>query len=167
MSGAGEDGTPMAGPRAFRSRFTGRNARWLPGAVLEFLATGEETGGAFALFEARGLPGMEPPPHLHTREDETYYLLAGELSFTVGERTFRATRGDFVFLPRGVRHAFRVESESFHVLVGLYPAGLEQMFVEMTVPAEDDGIPPVPEGPPSPAEAAAIAALFERYGVLL
>ncbi|MBK9018058.1 MAG: cupin domain-containing protein [Saprospiraceae bacterium] len=55
---------------------------------------------------------MEPPPHTHQHEDETYYLLEGEMLFRIGEAEFVGKAGDFVFLPRQLRHEFKVLSPS-------------------------------------------------------
>jgi len=57
------------------------------GDVYRFLATGEDTNGKYALWEALVPPGGGPPPHVHSREEEGFYILEGEITFTVnGER---------------------------------------------------------------------------------
>jgi quercetin dioxygenase-like cupin family protein len=48
------------------------------GDVYRFLATGEETDGRYAMFEAVVSPGGGPPPHIHSREEESFYVLDGE-----------------------------------------------------------------------------------------
>ncbi|WP_169405678.1 cupin domain-containing protein [Deinococcus apachensis] len=88
------------------------------------LRRGEDTGGAFALVEECVQAGLEPPPHLHTHEDETFYLLEGEVEFQVGDRRHRATPGDCVFLPRGLPHAFKLRSPTARLLVLLTPGGV-------------------------------------------
>jgi uncharacterized cupin superfamily protein len=58
------------------------------GDVYRFLATGEDTGGNYTLWEAIVPPGGGPPPHVHSREEEGFYVLEREITFTVnGERT--------------------------------------------------------------------------------
>ena len=69
--------------------------------------TGSETSGAFAVVELVAMPGAEPPPHIHHRTDETYYLLEGELAVLDGKRTYTATAGAIVHLPKGTLHAWR------------------------------------------------------------
>jgi len=60
------------------------------GDVYRFLATGEDTNGKYALWEAIVPPGGGPPPHVHSREEEGFYVLEGEITFTVnGERAWR------------------------------------------------------------------------------
>ena len=55
------------------------------GDVYRFLATGDETNGKYAMWEAIVPPGGGPPPHIHSREEESFYILEGEITFTVGE----------------------------------------------------------------------------------
>ena len=64
---------------------------WYNGSLMTFLATGEDTHGQFALIEAVARKGNVPPPHIHHREDETFYVLEGEVVVSVGDRTMRGT----------------------------------------------------------------------------
>lgn len=82
------------------------------GDVYRFLATGEQTGGAYALCEACVLPGGGPPPHIHHREDESFFILEGEITFLLGDRRVVAKAGSFIQGPRGVPHAFKNESST-------------------------------------------------------
>lgn len=153
--------------QAFKRRFGAPNSRALlgGGAVLTWLATGKETGGQFSLFEAKGIPGMEPPPHTHANEDESYYLMEGEMLFQVGEKEFVGKAGDFVFLPRHVRHEFKVLSPSFHCIVGIYPSGLEHYFEQLSAPYAAAGIPPLSTAPPPPEALEMMKKLDERFGI--
>ena len=65
-----------------------------------YKAAKEETGGAYALIEGT-VVGDGPPPHIHTTEEEAFYVLEGELNVLVGQRTVTATAGAFVLVPRG------------------------------------------------------------------
>lgn len=109
------------------------------------LATAEETGGAFALVEETVRAGLEPPPHIHTREDEAFYVIDGDVDFHVGDRTLHATPGTFVYLPRGVPHAFAVRTPTARLLVLLAPGGFERFFAGLARPLVDDPAPPTPE----------------------
>ena len=66
------------------------------GDVYRILASGEQTGGAYALSEARVLPGGGPPPHIHHREDEAFFLLEGEITFLLGDKKVIAKPGTFI-----------------------------------------------------------------------
>src|SRR6516162_9232290 len=105
------------------------------GDVYRFLATGEDTGGKYALFEAVVPPGGGPPPHVHSKEEEGFYVLEGETTFTVNGERVVATAGTFANMPVGTLHSFKNESSKpTRMLISVAPAGLEQMFFEFGVP---------------------------------
>ena len=140
-------------------------AYWGPGELMTFLATGEETNGAYFLAEISVVPGAGTPPHIHHREDESFQLLEGELTIRVGEDTITASAGDFAFLPRGVAHSFQNTGESnAKALVLVTPAGLEGFFTEVFEPAADRYATPPPLG--SELIGRAIAA-SPKYGLEL
>src|SRR5262245_51095370 len=99
------------------------------GDVYRFLATGEDTGGKYALWEAIVPPGGGPPPHVHSREEEGFYILEGEITFRIGEQRFVATAGMFANMPVGTPHSFaNASNRPARMLISVAPAGLEKMF---------------------------------------
>src|SRR6516225_9237162 len=120
---------------------------WYSGHLMTFLATAEDTQGKFALIEAVARKGNVPPPHIHHREEETFYVLEGEMTVSVGDRTIKATPGTMVCLPRDVAHSFVIDSEQGRVLILLTPAGLEGWFKEFSEPASAMTLPPQVEVP--------------------
>jgi quercetin dioxygenase-like cupin family protein len=131
-----------------------------------FLATGKETDNQFATMETNYKKGLVPPPHTHTKEDETWQVLEGEVTFTVGEVTQTLRPGDFIFLPKNIQHSFVLESDTAKMLLQVFPAGLEEFFMELSVPADKIDYPPLPSGPPSAEWLARISALQQKYGIL-
>src|SRR5947207_4189361 len=102
------------------------------GDLYRFLATGEDTSGKYALWEALVPPGGGPPPHVHSREEEGFYVLEGEITLRVGEKTIIAGAGMFANLPVGTPHSFKNESAlPARMLISIAPAGLEKMFFEV------------------------------------
>ena len=99
------------------------------------------------MIEAVARKGNVPPPHIHHREEETFYVLEGEMTVSVGDRTFRATPGTTVIVPRNVVHSFTIESQQLRVLILLTPAGMEGWFKEFSVPAPAMTLPPADEVP--------------------
>ena len=81
------------------------------GDVYRFLATGEDTNGKYALWEALVPPGGGPPPHVHSREEEGFYALEGEITFTVNGQQIVARAGMFANMPVGTPHSFKNESD--------------------------------------------------------
>jgi quercetin dioxygenase-like cupin family protein/SAM-dependent methyltransferase len=102
------------------------------GDVYRFLATGEDTNGKYALWEAIVPPGGGPPLHVHSREEEGFYILEGEVSFQVGEKRIVASTGMFANMSVGTPHTFKNETDRpARMLISVVPAGLEQMFFEV------------------------------------
>jgi len=151
-------------PIAFgRGRQSLEQSVWYSGWLLTFLATGQDTQGQFALMEQVARKGNVPPPHIHHREDETFYVLEGEMTFSVGDRTIKATPGTMVFLPRDVVHSFANESEQVRILVLATPAGVEGFFKEFSVPAPSMTLPPPAETPYS--EKQKMMAVAPKFGL--
>ena len=85
-------------------------ARWWMGGLATIKATGKETEGSYTLVEVLE-PEGEQPFHVHHREDEGFWVLEGELTFSeVGEETIKASPGSFVFGPRDFPHRYTVDS---------------------------------------------------------
>ena len=68
-------------------------------------------GSGAAVFEYVTQKGEEPPDHTHRTEDEMFYVLEGAISFHSGESTFELEKGDFIFLPRGIKHGYTIRSD--------------------------------------------------------
>jgi mannose-6-phosphate isomerase-like protein (cupin superfamily) len=93
-------------------------------------ASAESTGGAFSITEE--IDPLDTPLHVHEREDELFYVLAGEHVFRVGEEEFRVGPGGVVFAPRCVPHAHRrVIPRTGRFLTIVSPAGFEGFFREL------------------------------------
>lgn len=131
------------------------------GDVYAFLATGEETGRAYALIEARVPTGGGPPPH--TQSDvELFYVLSGEVTFTVAGEDVVAGRGVSVRVEPGVVHAFKNNSDGdARMLIQTFPAGIEDYFREVgeAVESMSDDVPITPE------HIAKLKATAPHYGI--
>ena len=124
------------------------------GDAISFKMTGEETGGAYCILEVVSPPEGGPPRHVHSREDEAFYILEGSFEFQVDGRKIAAGAGSFVFGPRDVPHTFKnVGSAPGKMLLVVQPAGIEKFFEQISL---------LPPGPPDFAK---IAALAGEYGI--
>ena len=133
------------------------------GDVYRFLATGEDTNGKYALIEALVPPGGGPPPHVHSREEEGFFILKGEITFTVNGEKVVANAGTFANMPVGTPHSFRNESsQPAKMLISVAPAGLEQMFFEVGVPLAEGATTALP---PTKDEIERLLAAAPKYGV--
>ena len=100
------------------------NSFWVGPNLFSFLAEANTMGGSYTLVEASSPPGAVIAPHTHTREDETVFMLGGELEVTVNDVVRLARPGDLVFMPRGGVHTFRVTSDvPAQVMVMFAPGG--------------------------------------------
>ncbi len=133
------------------------------GDVYRFLATGDDTNGKYAIWEAIVPPGGGPPPHVHSREEEGFYVLEGEITFMIGDERAVATAGMFANMPVGIPHSFRNESRKpAKMLISVAPAGLEGMFFEVGVPvAQGATTAPLP----TKAEIEKLMAVAPNYGI--
>ena len=152
----------MTRPPTLRNPAVGRTIA-VVGDVYRFLATGEDTNGKYALWEAVVPPGGGPPPHVHTREEEGFYVLDGEITFTVNGERVVATAGTFVNMPTGTTHSFKNESDRpAKMLISVAPAGLERMFFEVGVPLDEGTTTALPT---TNEKVDRLLAAAPRYGV--
>jgi len=120
------------------------------------LLYGAQTDGGLSLSVATLRQGSQAPLHIHSREDETFYVVEGTLNARVGDQNYELTAGDAIFLPRGVKHKLSCVSGEAKVIMLITPPGLENFFDEIDQSTQD--------GPTSPQKMAKIA---EQYGVTL
>ena len=133
------------------------------GDVYRFMATGEDTNGKYAMWEAIVPPGGGPPPHVHSKEEESFYVLEGEITFQIGEKRVVATAGMFANMPVGTPHSFKNESSKpAKMLISVAPAGLEKMFFEIGVPLPEGSITALP---PTKEEIEKLLTIAPRYGI--
>jgi quercetin dioxygenase-like cupin family protein len=120
------------------------------GGPLTFKARAEQTDAALTLFENVIAPGDGPPFHAHAGEDESWYVLEGELRFRLGDDVARAAAGSFVFVPRGTPHCFQnVGAQPARIIVIFTPSGMERFF---------DRFAALPAGPLDPGAFRSIGA---------
>jgi quercetin dioxygenase-like cupin family protein len=137
-------------------------ALWFLGFLVFVKASSASTHGRVAVIEHRGPHGAGSPLHVHSREDEWFYVIEGELTFWVGGEVIKGGAGSFVYGPRGIPHTFEVTSEEARFLLVAEPAGIDGFMKGLSEPARELTIPPSPSEPPDPAPLVAAAA---EYGI--
>jgi quercetin dioxygenase-like cupin family protein len=135
-------------------------AIWFMGVLATVKASAETTGGAVAVIEHLAPRGAGSPLHVHTREDEWFYVIEGELTFWVGGEVIVAPAGAFVFGPKEIAHTFVVSSTQARFLLVTEPAGFERFVRAVGEPATTLEIPPPATEPPDVEALTAIAASF-------
>ena len=109
---------------------------------------GRDTGGVLSAVESHDVPGGGPPLHIHHREDETFQILEGEYEWTVGDKTFVATKGATLFAPRGIPHTYRYVGQApGRLMCVITPSGFEGFFEDISAlsKAQQQEIPRVLE----------------------
>jgi len=135
-------------------------ALWFFETLATFKATAEQTGGRFSLVEQMAPGGLATPLHVQPEDDESFYILEGELTFYLEDgQPIPASVGSFVHVPRGTPHAFRVNSETARMLVLTTPQH-ERFFRAAGEPARARTLPL--EGPPDMEKVEAAA---QEFGV--
>jgi quercetin dioxygenase-like cupin family protein len=141
-----------------------QTAIWFLDALSQVRLSGEQTGGAFSVRDNLGRRGHASPVHVHDRDDETFFVLDGELRVLVGQEEHAAGPGTVAVLPRRLRHASVVSSATARFLTLHTPSGFEQFAAEVGQPAQALTLPPGPAGPP---DLAALTRAAARHGITI
>jgi quercetin dioxygenase-like cupin family protein len=122
---------------------------------------GEASGGAYSLVEISAAKGSMPPLHVHRRDDETFYVLDGEIRLFVGDDELLLDAGRAALAPREIAHTYRIESDRARFIVVNSPAGFEQFVLTAGEAAPSDELPPADR----PVDPAALAEAAAQYGI--
>ena len=85
---------------------TGGRKYWVVGDYVDVKVSGKQTNGDFAVIETVVMPGCGPPLHTHHREHESFFVLEGEIEFTVDGKVVAAKAGSLVHGGKGIPHRF-------------------------------------------------------------
>jgi mannose-6-phosphate isomerase-like protein (cupin superfamily) len=146
--------TTDATVKAFKRAASVEMSTWYKGILISNLATELDTGGAFEFVVTRMKKGTEPPPHMHEREHEMFYILEGMIDVYVGDECFRAAAGECAFLPKGKRPGALVLPPNGPVnQVSQRPPRASVLLVNLSFCADSQAIalafrPPVTPNPP-------------------
>ncbi len=158
------DEVPTGVQVIYRPAGEGRGT-WAMGSLFERLLTGAESGGALDISLVTQPPGIAAPLHRHTREAEVFYMLEGTMTYRAGDETYALTPGTFIYLPRGIPHAFRITGSSPAKFLGLTaPAGLMDLYDEVGIPAREHRLPG-DDGQSPDVEIPKWNAVADRYGL--
>ncbi|WP_225764893.1 cupin domain-containing protein [Inquilinus sp. Marseille-Q2685] len=136
----------------------------LAGIVMKRLLSGDQTAGQFCLLENRSDGHTRTPIHVHARDDETVYVIEGELTAMIDGQPRRLTAGEAVFLPRGVPHQLVNLSGNpgRYILIGT-PALFDRFLEEAGRALQPGDV----VGPPTPAEIERLRRAAPSFGITL
>lgn len=165
MTTDADKGTAEGGPQYMRRMSPETTAEYM-GHLFSALAGSGDTGGRFGLIEMVGPRGAGPSRHLSYHDDEGFYVLEGQLTFYIGEETYAAGPGTFVYLPHGVPHSYTFDTDQVRLLGIVAPGGIEAHFIDpwFSKPAESLTSPPPSTEGPDMAFLVAMTKDLERYG---
>jgi quercetin dioxygenase-like cupin family protein len=124
------------------------------GSEVKFICSGDQTSNAWSLMECAAPRDMGPPAHHHAW-DEAYYITAGEVRFTLDDRDHLAKVGEFVYIPAGVKHAFRGASdEAARMLIFSAPCHADDFFRDVEREVRE-----------MPRDLAQVPVIGERHGI--
>ena len=138
-------------------------AFWEVDILWLILADSAQTGGSLTMLEQICPRNSGPPPHTHSQQ-ESYYILEGQMTVLVDGRKLVATQGSFVNVPPNAVHSFRIDSETARILNMYTPAGFERLITELGEPAPERVLPP--PGRPMKAASDAMQALLKEIGMV-
>ena len=134
-------------PDAYALRAGDGERLWIVGDTMTLKATAESSGGRLTLLENLTAPGGGPPPHVHAREYECFFVIDGAFEIRIGDEVHALQAGGFAYVPRGTVHNFRNTADTpSRVLVGFTPGGMDGFFRASGRPAVDDGPAPALDG---------------------
>jgi quercetin dioxygenase-like cupin family protein len=117
-------------------------ATWAMGSLFERLASGTQTGDAFAVSVITQPPGIATPLHVHAHEAEAFYVLEGTMTYRAGDDVHHLAGGSFIYLPVGVPHGFRITGDGPARFLGIVaPGRLMDLYDEVGIPATDHRLP--------------------------
>jgi quercetin dioxygenase-like cupin family protein len=116
--------------------------------------SGTDTGNQIVEWVDNVEPGVGIPPHVHTREDEIFRVIWGEIELMIDGEVTVLKAGDTAFAPKNVSHAWKVVgTEKARMITSAFPSGIEDMFEELA------------QLPPGPPDFEKVTEICGRYGV--
>lgn len=141
-------------------------AFWLLGMLQTIKIGRADTDGSYGLVEIVVPPGHGSPWHVHTEEDEWFYVLEGNFTFYVGDTRLDLTTGGFAYGPKGVPHTFIGAGPGpARALVGFAPMQFEGFLRDVGSAAPVRQLPPPLAGPPPDIDR--LAAIAKRNGMVI
>jgi quercetin dioxygenase-like cupin family protein len=139
-----------------------QQAVWFLGALVRIRAGGDATAGDLAVLEHQGERGYNSPMHRHLADEETFFVIDGEVRIEVDGEAHLAGAGAVAFLPRQLPHGFVVTSPQARFLTLHTPAGFDRFTLAAGTPVAATATMPPEQLPPDPA---ALAAMAGSYGI--
>jgi quercetin dioxygenase-like cupin family protein len=139
--------------------------RWWMGCLATIKLTSAQSAGQFSLVDCVLPPRVPVPAHIHSVQDETFYILEGKIAFRIDGTTTTARPGSVIFVPRGTRHEFTTISPTPARYLFLHSPGGFDEFVRLTSEPAPAPVLPPPSPPPTPDQMDGFVKLMARFGM--
>ena len=124
------------------------------GDVQTHKLVGSETNNQIVEWVDDVEPGVGIPPHIHTKEDEIFRVIKGQVEIMVNGKSTVLKAGDTAFAPKNIPHSWKViGTEKAKMITSAFPAGIEVMFKELA------------ELPPGPPDFQKVAKICGKHGI--
>jgi quercetin dioxygenase-like cupin family protein len=161
-------GQQLRTSKAYKRSPALNNSTWYKGILISQMAGPRDNEGAFDFVISKMRSGTEPPPHVHSREHEFMYLLSGMMRIYVDGQVSAVAAGECMFLPRGVPHAFLIDSKEIDIITLISPGGFLDAVNKMNIRAKRMELPADAETLKyATADLTETIKVFEQYGVRL
>ena len=136
----------------------------LAGVLMKRLLSGADTDGQFCLFENQSDGASRTPIHVHADDDETIYMMEGEMQAIVGGQTKIVRAGETLLLKRGIPHQLmNVSGAQMHYILLCTPSGFDGFVAEGGREREEGA----EIAPPTPEDIARMKSAAPRFGITL
>jgi quercetin dioxygenase-like cupin family protein len=137
---------------------------WFLGHRVTFKAAGSQTRNGLVILEVDAPAGYAPPNHIHSNDDEAFYVLEGSLAVACGPQTWEVGPGGFAMLPRQIPHGLKAGPNGCRFLVFTTPAQFEHFVMEVGRRGQE---PDRRDGPSAEDEMSRVRSAAPRYGIRL
>lgn len=128
------------------------------GASLGYKISSHDTAGKWSLLEYLVPPNFAGPPlHWHKVTHELFYVLAGTLTFRLGDEVLMGEPDSMVYIPKGILHTFSNQQDKpARFLIFITPGGFDEYFKELAALAQSE-----PTWPPK--DRSKLEKLYEKF----
>lgn len=141
------------------------NGYWFLDTLVKVRISGDKNSDEISVLEHRAPHGDSPPLHIHHTEDEIFVVLEGVFRFVIGGDEYRLETGETILAPKGIPHAYRVESQQGGRWLTITTGHDFENFVKaVSRPAKGDGLPER-HGPPSEEFKAKLSSMSAEYNI--
>ena len=141
------------------------NGYWFLDTHVKIRISGDENADEISVLEHHAYQGDSPPLHIHHTEDEIFVVLEGEFRFVIGSTEHRLKTGETILAPKGIPHAYKVESHNGGRWLTITTGHDFENFVKAVSSLAEGDTLPKRHGPPSEEFKSELSAKSAKYNI--